>query len=218
VNSSAAASGRRPAASPGPRLLTRLQARGVAESLWGPGGTYDEPTNRAGAFYFDCSGHGGFVIDDRALTGQERRHLTSAGFSADLCRGVRGQDGRIIAVRHPHAAVADTRQVAYRPADGEYVDEQIALWTLEEDAEWAAIYALTGIRMPGRWGDRYTEAEMIEYARESLGRNYPQAARVAAQLAAPDSGSQAQRSAATPPRPRRDSTGRTARPDRRKSP
>lgn len=162
-------------------LLTYSQARGMAESMWGSGGTTAHHTNRTGAFYFSCSGHGGFVIDDRALAERERELLTEAGFTADRCRGVRDASGRIMAIRHPHSQVARPRQLTYRPGLGESVDGEIPVWTLEEDTEWAAAYALTGIRTPDAF--RLTEDQLITYARESLARWHPIAAEVAGRLA-----------------------------------
>ena len=154
-------------------LLTHSQARSMAESMWGPGGTTAYRTNRTGAFYFSCSGHGGFVVDDRALTDAERERLTAAGFRADACWGVRGQDGQIITVRHPHSEVQRPRKVTYRPSRGEYVDREIPVWTFEEDCDWALAYVLTGIRAPSAFS--MDEAELITYARESLARWHPEA-------------------------------------------
>jgi hypothetical protein len=165
-------------------LMTHSQARGIAESLWGPRGTAAYRTNRVGAFYFSCSGHGGFVIDDRALTQRERTLLTESGFKADRCWGVRDASGRVITIRHPDSQVTRPRKVTYRPGRGEYVDRGIPVWTLEEDCEWAAAYALTAIRTPGRFSA--TEAEIIAYAKESLGRWYPKAAEVAARISQDD--------------------------------
>jgi hypothetical protein len=53
-------------------MLTHNQARLIAEGEWGKGGTHSYPTNRRGAFYFGCSGHGGFVIDAATFTPEER--------------------------------------------------------------------------------------------------------------------------------------------------
>jgi hypothetical protein len=162
-------------------LLTHSQARGMAESMWGRGGTTAYRSNRTGAFYFSCAGHGGFVIDDRALNDPERDLLAEAGFTADRCWGARDATGRILTIRHPDSQAARPRNVTYRPGRGEYVDRAIPVWTFEEDVEWAAVYALTGIRTPKAFG--LSEAEMITYARESLARWYPKAAEVATRVA-----------------------------------
>lgn len=201
-DSPGAAAGGAAARTPRTQLLTHSQARSLAESIWGPRGTIAYRTNRTGAFYFSCSGHGGFVIDDRALTGQERKHLTDAGFAPDKCWGVRDAGGRVITVRHPHSEVRHPKKVTYRPGLGELVDRDIPVWTLEEDCEWAAAYALTAIRTPGRFSE--PEAEIIAYARQSLGRWYPKAAEVAALITTrPDEESTAGPATARPAAPRR---------------
>lgn len=165
-----------------PQLLSHSQARGLAESIWGPRGTTAYRTNRIGAFYFSCSGHGGFVIDDRALTSQERELLTAAGFTADSCRGARDATGRIVTIRHRDSQARRPRAVTYHPGRGEHADQSIPVWTFEEDAEWAAVYVLTGIRTPGAWNGRRTEAEILDAARQCLARWSPEAAKVAAGL------------------------------------
>lgn len=154
---------------PSPPKLTHSQARYLAESIWGHGGTVSHRTNRTGAFWFSCSAHGGFIIDDRALTRPERERLSAAGLRADSCWGVRGEDGRIITVRHPGSHVQNPRTVTCYPGRGEYADRNIPVWTLEEDCEWAAAYSLTGIRAPDAFG--LSEDRLIDFARKS----YPQA-------------------------------------------
>lgn len=163
------------------KLLSYSQARGLAESMWGTGGTNDYRTNRDGAFYFSCSGHGGFVIDDGAFTEQERKNLAEAGFTADSCQGLRDAGGQVTAVSHPHAQSGPAAMTG-QPGPGERADDDIRVWVFEEDCDWAAVYALTGIRTPEAWAGRRTEDEVIAAALESLARWYPQAAAVAARI------------------------------------
>lgn len=162
--------------SSGTKLLTHSQARYLAESVWGRGETVSHRTNRTGAFWFSCAGHGGFVIDDRALTREERERLAAAGLKADACWGVRGEDGQIITVRHPGSQVRNPRPVFCHPDRGEYQDRKILVWTLEQDCEWAAAYAFTGIRAPSAFS--LAEDGLMAIARES----YPQAAGSAGRL------------------------------------
>lgn len=153
------------------KLLSHSQARYIAESLWGPRGTTAYRTNRRGAFYFSCSGHGGYVIDDRTLTDQERAALLHAGFTPDSCWGVRNKDGDILKVRHPHSQV-NHRSITYQLGSGEYSDHNIPVWIFEEDCDWAAVQAFTAIRSEGF---SLSEDELTKLARESLGRWNPQA-------------------------------------------
>lgn len=155
-------------------LLSHSQARYLAESLWGPGGTTAYRTNRRGAFYFSCSGHGGYVIDDRALTADEKRKLTDAGFTADQCWGVRAANGDIVTVRHPNSQVRYPHRVTYRYLRGEYQDNDIPVWIFEEDCDWAAVQVFTDIRSAGFSAP---DSEMTQLAVGSLKRWNPEAFR-----------------------------------------
>lgn len=53
----------------------RINARHIAELMWGTGGTSATRTNRKGAYYYSCSGHGGYVVDCRALTIEEKEAI-----------------------------------------------------------------------------------------------------------------------------------------------
>ena len=57
-------------------LFNASYARNVAETLWGRSNlsfkTKRLATNRKGAFFFDCSGASGFIIDARCLTTKEQ--------------------------------------------------------------------------------------------------------------------------------------------------
>lgn len=149
------------------KLLSHAQARYLAESLWGPGGTTAYRTNRRGAFYFSCSGHGGYVIDDRALTDEERKQLISNGFGPDTCWGVRDKDNNIIKVRHPYSEVRNPRDVTYIPSRGEKYDTNIPIWIFEEDCDWAAVQVYTSIRSAGF---SLPDEELTEMALGSLAR------------------------------------------------
>lgn len=49
----------------------RINARHIAEMMWGTGGTSSYRTNRRGAYYYSCSSHGGYVVDSRVLSQRE---------------------------------------------------------------------------------------------------------------------------------------------------
>ena len=53
----------------------RINARHIAELMWGTGGTTAVRTNRRCVYYYSCSGHGGYVVDHRALTLEELEHI-----------------------------------------------------------------------------------------------------------------------------------------------
>lgn len=160
--------GMRSAIATQPRLLSGSQARSLAEALWGPRGTTAYRTNRSGAFHFSCSGHGGFVIDDRALTNQERAHLQAAGFKPDACWGVLDADGQIVTIRHPDSQALRPRPVSYRAGRGEVPSHDIPAWVFEEDCDWAAVPVFTGIHSPKAF--IVSEAALVESAKGCLSR------------------------------------------------
>lgn len=53
--------------------LTSSVARNIAEAAWGRGDTVAQRTTRRGTYYLTCKNGSGFVIDDAALTDEERR-------------------------------------------------------------------------------------------------------------------------------------------------
>ena len=117
-------------------MLSHVQARQIAETLWGRGGTSSATTNRNGAFYFSCSGHGGFVIDAAALTSEEYVALSKYVEPEKAKRYTFGRKSKILwsgsrrAIRVP---------VGTPPSFFEF-------FVLEEDCAWALAYVLTGVR------------------------------------------------------------------------
>ncbi|WP_454287224.1 hypothetical protein [Rhizobium arsenicireducens] len=117
-------------------MLNHSQARSIAEARWGRGGTNSEPTTRRGAFYFSCSGHGGFVIDARALTPEERAAIEPY-VSFDTAKSYTW--GRHQVLMHPYRTTG--AKVAL-----DAVTEQFDFLLLEEDCDWCLAYVFTGIR------------------------------------------------------------------------
>lgn len=124
-------------------MLKHSEARSIAESLWGTGGTHSYRTNRRGAFYFSCSGHGGYVIDSTAFSGEE------------------------LAAIAPHVSVTDTytrfswvkynrfhhsyKRRATRYAGRATITNGTFL-VFEEDCDWSIVDHLTGIhRIDDDW-------------------------------------------------------------------
>ncbi|KQS84296.1 hypothetical protein [Rhizobium sp. Leaf383] len=117
-------------------MLTHNQARVIAEAVWGRGGTHSEPVNRPGAFYFSCSGHGGFVIDQRALKDEELLAISPH---------VNFEDARIYSwgkrktLMHPYRTTGARVSAMAR-------EEDFKFFLLEEDCDWCLAYIFTGIR------------------------------------------------------------------------
>ncbi|MER8983945.1 hypothetical protein [Mesorhizobium sp. M0843] len=115
-------------------MLTHSQARSIAEALWGTGGTNSSRTNRAGAFYFSCSGHGGFVIDARALTHEEylkfRLHKDPE----------QAQD-------YGKAIMHEYRRRSFKVTPTQLANMQdFEFFVLEEDCDWCIAPLMAGIR------------------------------------------------------------------------
>ena len=142
-------------------LITSSHARSLAEAIWGVGGTHSHRMNRKGAFSFDCSSHGGLIIDGDALTEDERARL--AKYSNPIKATLIVRDGRPHAVHHEYKR---------RGTNYLYTDELVEkeLFVLEEDSEAALAFFLTGVRCVGSEERDYTWAASV------FARNYQQAA------------------------------------------
>ncbi len=137
--------------------LKHSEARNIAESLWGSGGTTSYATNRNGAFYFSCSGHGGFVISANALTATERKAIDQ------YCQAERGI--RYIARNGKSTLMHAFRKRGTRIAYAYTV--QCDFYIFEEDCDWSIVITQTGIRLRGR--DSATDP-MIKSAAETFKR------------------------------------------------
>ena len=117
-------------------MLTHSQAKSIAEARWGRGGTNSYRTTRRGAFYFSCSCHGGFVIDARTLTPEERVAIERY-VSPDKAR-IYSWDGHQV-LMHPY------RNSGAKVALDATV-EDFDFFLLEEDCDWCLAYLFTTIK------------------------------------------------------------------------
>jgi hypothetical protein len=124
-------------------MLKHTEARSIAESNWGTGGTHAYKTNRRGAYYFSCSGHGGFVIDDKALTETERAKLAEHATPDVYTLYEAGKKRRVMFATRSRAF-----RIAYdaKQTPGRY-------WLLEEDSAWCLAYVCCSITAAGMTGD-----------------------------------------------------------------
>lgn len=120
-------------------MLNHSTARQIAEKMWGKGGTTSYRTNRRGAFYFSCAGHGGFIIDGRAFSPQEIAQLTQFvdGYDATEFR----YHGKPVFM-HPWR----TRGVKY---NGGFGFTNFKIFLFEEDCDWCLPVIFAGIRIEG---------------------------------------------------------------------
>ena len=124
-------------------MITSAQARSMAEASWGRGGTSASRTNRKGAFYFSCSGHGGFVIDARCLDERERalfRRYLGSETATEIVRA----DGSVRRLRGP----LSQRSLKYYPGQGE-THREAEIFFAEEDCDWAVAVVVADIKVAG---------------------------------------------------------------------
>ena len=125
-------------------MISHSQARTIAEQRWGTGGTHSYRTNRVGAFYFSCSGHGGFVIDARAFTPEERAKI-DAYLTPDIGYEAVGiASGVVYGFASPFRR--RSRSVTVREA-AHWVETPVYL--AEEDADWSVPVLMAGIMATG---------------------------------------------------------------------
>jgi hypothetical protein len=118
----------------------------MAETHWGRGGTHGYKTNTRGAFYYSCSGHGGYVIDGRCLTEVEHQALRNhiqmpGGYTATEI--VDDQTQKVVKFRGPE----NYRSLRYYRAT--QTVRTIPILFAEEDCDWAVLEFFTDIRILG---------------------------------------------------------------------
>lgn len=139
---------------PVPLKAFRIPARHIAELSWGNGGTTGYRCNRRGAYYYSCSGHGGYVVDSRCLTKRERARIDRYIQPWPLRLLIQRRNGRgkvVIGVDCREfiscGTKASFRGKAYRycPSLGPVEWRDLPVYLFEEDCEWAILERMTGI-------------------------------------------------------------------------
>lgn len=123
-------------------FLTASLARQTAESRWGRGGTTAYKTNRKGAYYFSCAGHGGFVISGSALSEDERNKIREFVSPEIMTVYVDNESDKVLLAFHPFRRNRGKLR-GYGPAGYRIVEEEIFL--LEEDCDWVLAVKFAGI-------------------------------------------------------------------------
>jgi hypothetical protein len=136
-------------------LKMKLNFRNIAESLWGTGGTSAYRTNTKGAYYYSCSGHGGFIIDGRILNDFQKEKLDKYG-SKGKATIFKDNLGEIRAFHHPWKRTSTHYSYSW-------TEEEFDIYVLEEDCDWCLAYMFTPIRVKSAFN--HTEEEMLTYAR-----------------------------------------------------
>ena len=128
-----------------------FNARNIAESCWGRGGTNQVKTNRKGAFYFSCSGHGGYVVKVDALTETERNEIEKYAETSYVNLLTNMDNGEVYGVDYGPIARCCKRR-SYRYPMGAKVEwVRYEFYLFEEDCEWTILENFTDVRrMDGR--------------------------------------------------------------------
>lgn len=121
-------------------MITHSQARSMAEANWGRGGTNSRRTNRAGAFYFSCSGHGGYIIDGRAFSEEERAALAAFREPEKTSEVYDPTDGRVHGIFNPFSL--RQRTIKAMP---HWRQRDVEVWAFEEDCDWCLPVIFAGI-------------------------------------------------------------------------
>lgn len=100
-------------------VIGKLIARKIAEDLWEKGGTCLYETNRNGAYWFSCSSHGGYIVDENCLSLEERNRINEIGIFSEDYNFVK---------------------------NGEGIIGTFKAWVFEEDCAWSVLETLTDIR------------------------------------------------------------------------
>ncbi len=125
-------------------ILTSNKARSFAETLWGRGGTNAYRTNRPGAFYYSCSGHGGYVVDGGVLTKEERAEIDKYVSPETVL--VVTRNGKPYFIQNP----STVRTQRYRVYTDSVKLRDYPIYFFEEDCDWAVLEKFTNIRAGGR--------------------------------------------------------------------
>jgi len=146
----------------------RIPARHIAKLSWGDVNT-SYRTNRHGAYYYSCSGHGGYVVDSRCLTKRERARIDKYTRPLPIRILVQHRDGQgdvVIGVDCREfiscGTKASFRGKSYRycPSLGPVEWQELPVYLFEEDCDWAILEKFTNIRSDG-WGKDEAERKRI---------------------------------------------------------
>jgi len=125
-------------------MITHAQARSMAEAAWGTGGTTSRRTNRRGAFYFSCSGHGGFIVDASCLSDQEKSALEEYEAQQFTTGYFDPETQKLRRLVNPFRAARRSFTISRS-----WERKNIGIFAFEEDCAWCLPVIFAGIRTAG---------------------------------------------------------------------
>ena len=131
----------------------RIPARRIAELMWGRGGTHYYKTNRRGAYYYSCAGHGGYVVDSRCLTTEELQQIDkyTEPEQLPLLTQISDQNKKfVVGVFLNNFSCKAKNRFTYNRFFGSASWENfIKIYLFEEDCDWSILEKYTNIRAKG---------------------------------------------------------------------
>lgn len=144
----------------------RINARAIAEAMWGTGGTNAAKTNRKFTYYYSCSAHGGYVIPTYALTDEEKAKLNeyTTPISFQLLIQHRREGDFVIGVSltNIQRCCGRNKGFRYNPSLGPCEWQDYEFYAFEEDCDWAILEKLTNIRASGSTVSEEKRQEIID--------------------------------------------------------
>ena len=129
----------------------RPQARAIAEMMWGRDGTNTHRVNRVGAYYYSCSGHGGYLVAANVLSDEERLVLDKYNKPESINILVQQQNGVdfVVAVDNSPISRGITKHRSFRvdTSKGPVNWKRFEIYAFEEDCAWSILEKFTDIRL-----------------------------------------------------------------------
>ena len=149
-------------------------ARRIAEAMWGRDGTHSIRTNRKGVYFYDCSSHGGFVVDAEALSNEEKKKIDEHVSSDNLHLLVQDRkDGKyIIGTSVCEFSNSQNKRMKYLTELGPVEWEMYPIYIFEEDMEWCVLIHLTDVKT-----NNSPEEKQKKHAKEMFEQQYIRTAR-----------------------------------------
>lgn len=156
------------------RRLTSSQARNLAAKLWGDVNS-SYRVNRKGVYYFSCAGHGGYVVDPRALSPKEFEALKEVAFPGSancwIWTWTEEWSGKTKSRMRDDIPSPFGRRPSSVRVGSNAIKDEINVLFFEEDCAWASLeYICEDIRISGRVFDG-SDAEYKEKLREEHENN-----------------------------------------------
>lgn len=130
----------------------RIPARNIAELMWGSGGTISARTNRKKVYYYSCSAHGGYVVDSRVLTNDEKKKIEQHIKPEKLILIVQSRhDGDYVigqcCQNFQRYGRIRSQSYRYNPSLGPVNQVEYDVYLFEEDCDWSILEYCTDIRL-----------------------------------------------------------------------